>query len=138
MGITGWHSRAHVLRAIYEGVVFGHMTHVERISKFRDMPETIRLTGGAAQSEVWVQIFADIFQTPVEIPDGTELGALGAAIAASVAVGSHSSYEDAIKAMVRFSRIQKPDEGREAVYRDKYERYKTILGALEPIWKEIG
>ncbi|MHC4132128.1 MAG: FGGY-family carbohydrate kinase [Planctomycetota bacterium] len=96
------------------------------------------MTGGAAQSEVWVQIFADIFQTPVEIPDGTELGALGAAIAASVAVKSHRSYEDAIKAMVRFSRIQEPDKGQEAVYRDKYKRYKTVLGALEPIWKEIG
>jgi L-xylulokinase len=114
------------------------MTHIERLLKFRDMPKTIRLTGGAAQSEVWTQIFSDIFQTPVEIPDGTELGALGAAIAASVAVGSHKSYEDAIRAMVRFSRVQEPDKGRKEVYRDKYERYKTILGALEPIWKEIG
>jgi L-xylulokinase len=63
---------------------------------------------------------------------------LGAAIAASVAVGNHSSYEDAIKAMVRFSRIQEPDKAQKAVYRAKYQRYKTILGALEPIWKDIG
>jgi L-xylulokinase len=138
MGITGWHGRAHVLRAIYEGVVFGHMTHVERILKFRDMPETIRLTGGAAQSEEWIQIFADIFQTPVEIPDGTELGALGAAIAASVAVGSYSSYEDAIKAMVKFSRIQQPDKSKKDIYQAKYERYKKILAALEPIWSDIS
>jgi L-xylulokinase len=138
MGITGWHSRAHVLRAIYEGVVFGHMTHVERLLKFREMPETIRLTGGAAQSEVWIQIFADIFQTPVEVPDGTELGALGAAIAASVAAGCYPCYEDAIRAMVRFSRIQEPDISQEEVYKAKYERYKKILSALEPIWKEIS
>ncbi|MHC4757554.1 MAG: FGGY-family carbohydrate kinase [Planctomycetota bacterium] len=138
MGITGWHSRGHVLRAIYEGVVFGHMTHVERILKFREMPETIRLTGGAAQSEEWIQIFADIFQTPVEIPDGTELGALGAAIAASVAVGNHPGYEEAIKAMVRFSRIQEPDAGKKDLYKSKYGRYKKILSTLEPIWKDIS
>jgi len=138
VGMTGWHTKAHVLRAIYEGVVFGHMTHVERILKFRDMPETIRLTGGAAQSEEWTQIFADVFQTPVQIPDGTELGALGAAIAAGVAVECYPSYEDAIKAMVRFSRIQEPDRGKKEVYQAKYGRYKAILAVLEPIWKAIS
>ena len=49
---------------------------------FRPSPEVIRLTGGAARSAVWMQMFADIFQVPVEIPDGSELGALGAAVAA--------------------------------------------------------
>ena len=41
-----------------------------------------RLTGGAARSEPWTQIFADVFQMPVEIPAGTELGALGVAMTA--------------------------------------------------------
>lgn len=137
IGLTGWHNRGHVLRAIYEGVVFAHMAHVERLLKFRDMPETIRLTGGAAQSQIWVQIFADCFQTPVEIPDGTELGALGAAIAASVAAGCHAGYEEAIEAMVRFCRLQQPDTTQKDVYATKYERYKKVLAALDPIWKDL-
>lgn len=137
IGLTGWHNRGHVLRAIYEGVVFAHMAYVERLLKFREMPETIRLTGGASQSQIWVQIFADCFQTPVEIPEGTELGALGAAIAASVAVGCYRSYEEAIEAMVRFCRLQQPDPARKSVYATKYERYKKVLAALDPIWKDL-
>ena len=82
LGMNAWHHRGHILRAIYEGVVFGHKKHVERLLNFRDMPDVIRLTGGAARSEVWLQIFADIFQTPVQVPEGTELGALGAAMIA--------------------------------------------------------
>jgi len=137
IGLTGWHTRGHVLRAIYEGVVFAHMVHVERLLKFREMPETIHLTGGAAQSQIWVQIFADCFQTPVEIPEGTELGALGAAIAAGVAAGCYRSYGEAIEAMVRFCRLQQPDPTRKNVYATKYERYKKVLAALDPIWKDL-
>jgi L-xylulokinase len=138
IGLSAWHSRGHVLRAIYEGVVFAHMAHVERLLKFRDMPETIRLTGGASQSRVWVQVFADCFQTPVEIPDGTELGALGAAIAAGVAAGCFAGYEEAIKAMVSFSRLQKPDLTQKDIYAAKYERYKKVLAALDPVWKDLS
>jgi L-xylulokinase len=75
IGLAHHHTRSDVLRAIYEGVAFAHRAHFDRLMRFRKPPETIRLTGGAARSEVWVQIFADVYQTPVEIPQGTELGA---------------------------------------------------------------
>ena len=138
LGLTGWHTRGHVLRAIYEGVVFGHRTHVDRLLQFRPMPKTIRFTGGAARSRVWVQIFADVFQVPVEVPEGTELGALGAAIAAAVAAGCHGSYEAAMKAMVRFTRRHRPDPARRDLYEAKYRRYQAALAALGPAWKELA
>jgi L-xylulokinase len=138
LGLNGWHTRGHVLRAIYEGVVFGHRAHVDRLLKFRAMPATIRLTGGAARSQVWVQVFADCFQVPVDIPDGTELGALGAAIAASVAAGCHPGYKEAIAAMVRFSRRQEPDPARKGLYAAKYERYRKVIAALDPIWTQLA
>jgi len=136
LGLNGWHTRGHVLRAIYEGVVFGHKTHVDRLLTFRPMPATIRLTGGAARSPVWMQIFADIFQTPIETPDGTELGALGAAIAASVAAGCHPSYEAAIAAMVRFSRRQEPNPAARGIYEAKERLYHRYIAALGPVWAE--
>jgi L-xylulokinase len=67
-GLDGWQNRGHVLRAIYEGIVFSHRWHMERLLQFRPPPERIRLSGGAARSEVWVQMFADILQIPVEVP----------------------------------------------------------------------
>ena len=135
VGLEGFHSRAHVVRAIYEGIVFGHNTHLQRLLNFRRPPEVIRFTGGAARSEVWVQMFADCFQIPVEIPAGTELGALGAAIAAGVAYGCYASYEEAVKEMTSIARRQEPDLANKEIYAAKYDRYKKVVAALAPIWK---
>ena len=101
------------------------------------MPERIRLSGGAARSEVWVQIISDIFQVPVDVPDGTELGALGAAICAAVAVGKYESYQAACDAMVRFSRSYTPNTDLADLYKTKYARYKTVLDALAPAWEKL-
>jgi len=138
IGIDAWHNRGHILRAIYEGVVFGHKKHVERLLKFREMPDVIRLTGGAARSDVWLQIFADVFALPVQIPDGTELGALGAAIAAAVAAGAFADYPQAVQKMVRFSKTVHPNRDRIDLYKAKYQRYNKVIEALDPVWKQLG
>jgi len=138
IGLSSWHTRAHVLRAIYEGVVFGHKAHVDRLVQSRELSGPIRLTGGASRSEVWVQVFADVFQTSVEIPSGTELGALGAAICAGVAVGVYPNYADACEATVKISRVQKPNPANRDVYAAKYERYQTVLSALGPVWGHMS
>ncbi|MBW8036462.1 MAG: carbohydrate kinase [Planctomycetes bacterium] len=138
VGMASHHSRSDVLRAIYEGVVFAHMTHMDNLKSFRNMPETIRLTGGAARSDVWLQIFADCFQSTVEIPDGTEQGTLGAAIAAGVAVGCFKDYQEAIDKMVSFSKRIEPNPEMKDLYQEKYYRYKKIIETLDPVWKDLG
>ncbi|MBW8017591.1 MAG: carbohydrate kinase [Planctomycetes bacterium] len=138
VGMASHHTRADVLRAIYEGVVFAHMTHMDNLKSFRKMPETIRLTGGAAKSDVWLQIFADCFQTAVEIPDGTELGALGAAIAGGVACGCFVDYHQAIDNMVSFSKRIEPNLDMKNLYEEKYARYKKVIQTLDPIWKDLS
>ncbi len=135
IGLDGRHRRGHVLRAIYEGVVFAHRMHLDRLLQFREPPEAIRFTGGAARSAVWVQIFADCFQIPIEIPAGTELGALGAAIAAGIAAGIYTGYEAAVEAMTRMARVQAPNPDMEHVYATKYQRYKQALELLAPLWR---
>jgi L-xylulokinase len=105
--------------------------------KFRSMPDVIRLTGGASRSKQWLQIFADIFQTPIETPDGTELGALGAAIAGAVATGCYNSYNEAVEAMVHFSSRQEPDPSRKEIYETKYNNYQKVIDTLDPLWKEL-
>jgi L-xylulokinase len=138
LGLSGWHTRGDVLRAIYEGVAFSHRWHVERLLRFRPRPEEICLTGGAARSPVWVRIFADVFQTPIRLPDGTELGALGAAIAAGVAAGCFKDFREAVGAMVHSLRTQAPDPSTAGVYEAKYERYKRAVAALDPVWRSLS
>lgn len=137
LGLEGRHTRAHVLRAIYEGVVFTHLSHVKKLLKFRCLPDVIRLTGGAARSNVWLKVFSDVFQVPIQTPQGTELGALGAAIAAAVATGHYASYEQAVQAMVRFSPLIEPDGDCRDVYTRKYHRFQKLIETLDPVWTEM-
>ncbi|MHB8897287.1 MAG: FGGY-family carbohydrate kinase [Thermoguttaceae bacterium] len=137
-GLDGWQTRGHVLRAVYEGIVFSHKWHVDRLLQFRAMPASIRLTGGAARSEIWTQMFADVFGVPVQVPEGTELGALGAAICGAVASGIYEGYEQACAAMVRFARIHPPDQELADCYRAKYDRYLRMLEVMRPAWSELA
>ena len=81
-GVAGWHTRAHLLRALYEGVAFGHLSHIEKLRTAGAQINSARLAGGGSRSPVWSQIFSDTIQVPMEVPDGNELGARGAALSA--------------------------------------------------------
>lgn len=138
LGLQSHHTRGHVLRAIYEGVVFSHLTHLKRLLKHRSAPEKILFTGGAARSDVWTRVFADAFQIPFETPTGDELGALGAAIAAAVAVGAHDDYPSAVKAMTRPGRIVEPDTSKKELYEEKFATYGAVQDAMAPVWERVG
>lgn len=134
LGLTSQHTRAEVLRAVYEGCLFSHNMHLQRLYTFRDKPEVVRVTGGATRSTVWMQMLSDIVQAPVEVPDGTELGALGAAIAGAVASGLYPSYEVAIPAMTRIARRYEPNPERAAIYAKRYARYSKACQVLKAFY----
>ena len=134
-GMESWHTRAHVLRAICEGIVFGHRMQVERLQKSRSTPaEAIRLAGGVVRAEHWVQMFADILQLPVETIDVEELGALGAAMAAAVAVDHYHSLQSAAQAMVRISKIYHPNPAHKAVYDRKYDKFVLVESTMHQLY----
>ena len=134
LGLHGWHTKAHMLRAVYEGVAFSHKTHVDRLLGVRPPAHAARIAGGAAKSEVWLQVFADVLQLPIEITACEELGAMGAAMAAGVGIGCFSSFEEAARRMVRVTRVVQPDPRVKAVYEAKYARYRSAIAALGQIW----
>jgi L-xylulokinase len=138
VGLTARHDRRHVARAVYEGVIFGHLLHLRRLLAVRAMPHSIRASGGAARSDVWMQMAADVFQCPIEVPDGTELGALGAAICAAVAVGMHADYPAACAAMTRCTRRFEPRAELAGTYAAKYERLERLLETLAPAWGDLA
>lgn len=119
-----------MLRAIFEGVCFSHLHHIEALLQHRTTPEAIRMTGGAANSSVWVQMFADIIGMPIEVVKTKEPGALGCAMAAAVAAGVYSDYESAAENMVRVSATFVPRKENADIYRKKYERYCRLITLL--------
>lgn len=135
VGLTSYHTKAHLARAVFEGVAFSHRKHLDRLLSVRARPTAIRMAGGAVNSPFWVQLFADVLGYPIEKVDGvTELGALGCAMAVAVATGIDRDYAEAAKRMVRTHPPVLPDMEKHQVYCKKYEKYRAISDALDTVW----
>lgn len=138
IGLSANHTRKHMLRSVYEGIAFCHRMHVERLMNSRKTtPDCIRLAGGAANSRVWTQMFADILQLPIETVNVSETGALGCAITVAVAIGDYPDIETAIKNMCDISPAVHPDKTKAEIYNRKYNLYKKAIACLDPLWESM-
>lgn len=138
IGLSNYHTRAHLIRAVYEGVAFSHRYHIERLLQSRtSRPESVRLAGGAAKSIVWAQIIADVLQMPIDIVDANETGALGCAMAAAVAAKDYPSLEVAAKHMCNISHTLNPDPKNAVLYDKKYQLYLKTIEIIDPLWSNI-
>ena len=137
-GIAGWHTRAHLLRALYEGVVFGHLSHIEKLKNAGAKIESVRLAGGGSRSQVWTQIFADTLQMPMQVSDGNELGARGAALSAGIGAGIYRDYAVAVEQAVSIVRIQEPLAANTSLYLARYAEYRRLIEAMQTPWQELN
>ncbi|MET4633414.1 FGGY-family carbohydrate kinase [Kaistia defluvii] len=137
-GIAGWHTRAHLLRALFEGVAFEHKRHVERLRGAGARIDEVVLSGGGSRSQVWPQIFADVLGVPVTVARSRETGALGAAIAAAVGVGAFAGFGEGAAAMTAAARNYLPDNAISPAYERRYSVYGEINQAMTPIWQRIA
>ena len=138
VGMSTNHTRKHLLRSVYEGIVFCHKMHVDRLMQSREeAPASIRLAGGAARSKVWTQMFADVLQLPVETVQVNETGALGCAIAVAAAVGDYESLADAAAHMCKISPAVQPDPQKKSIYSRKYALYCKTIECLDGLWGEM-
>lgn len=135
--IGGWHGKPELMRAVLEGVVFGHRWHLERLSAAGVHVGDAILSGGGSRSRIWPQIFADILGLTIRVTRSRETGALGAAIAAGTGVGIFSDFSDGADRMVRIERVCEPDTSKRQTYDDRYEIYTMILDRMTPVWKRI-
>ncbi|MEI4472957.1 FGGY-family carbohydrate kinase [Frigidibacter sp. MR17.24] len=136
LGMTADYDFDDIMLAVFEGIVFAHKVDIDRLLSGNDAarPRVIRLAGGAARSEIWSGMFADILGLPVEVPEASELGALGVAICAARGIGAYSTLNAAIKAMARVSRRHEVQRARGAPHRAKYDRYLAVSHALAGAW----
>lgn len=133
-GLSEATTKRDMVAAVYEGVVFSHRRHVDRLLKHRSAPKKIRLSGGAANSSVWTQIFADVMQIPIETIADKELGALGAAMAAGTAAGVYESLPDAAHKVVSAASFVEPRREMNDVYEQKYQLYCRLEDTLASLW----
>lgn len=138
VGMNISHNRKHLARSIYEGIAFCHRYHLEKLlATMEHKPKAIRLSGGAAKSAVWTQMFADVMQLPVETVAANEAGALGCAIAAASATGAYASLDEAIANMTDIHEAILPDPAKADIYNRKYHLYCSTIDCLDGLWDEM-
>jgi len=130
VGLTASHTRAHVVRAILEGVAFSLRDTFE-IFKAMNVPVAeVRLGGGGARSRLWRQIQADIYGREVKTVAAEEGAAYGAALLAGVAAGAWPSVDAACDAVVRIASTIEPDTESVNLLDRQYQKFMKIYPAL--------
>jgi xylulokinase len=134
VGLTASHTRAHVIRAILEGVAFSLRDTFTIFQEIEVPVRIVRLGGGGARSPLWRQIQADVYGQRVEIVEAEEGAAYGAAILAGVGAQAWPTVDDACNDVVRVtghvdrnSRDSEVLDRAYAVYRRIYPAMKSIL-----------
>ncbi|HET7495957.1 MAG TPA: FGGY family carbohydrate kinase [Candidatus Limnocylindrales bacterium] len=138
-GLALGHERAHLGRALLEGCTFGLRDLVGRLAELGlggDADE-IRVVGGGARSETWLQMKADATGRVVRVLAAAEATALGAAYLAGTAAGVFTDLDDAIaRGTTLQPRAYEPDPTTRSAYDDAYSRYRALFEALAPL--ELG
>jgi sugar (pentulose or hexulose) kinase len=139
IGFGDVHTRAHLYRAILEGLAYALRDGKERCEKRSGVDITeLRVAGGGSQSDAAMQITADVFGLPVGRPHVYEASGLGAAIDAAVGLGLHPDFDSAVSSMTRVGRVFEPDPATSALYEQLYARvYRQMYARLKPLYEEI-
>jgi xylulokinase len=136
LSVAADHTRAHVVRAILEGVAFSLK---DTLTIFRELGipvKAIRLGGGGARSSLWRQIQADVYGQGVETVQAEEGAAYGAALLAGVGADVWGSVDAACDAVVHVAGRTAPDQQAVIVMQESYARYRRIYPALRSIFAD--
>jgi L-xylulokinase len=137
-GLSGWHTKAHMLRALYEGVVFSHRHAIHQLPDLGLEVRLAHLTGGAAKSVVWSQMFADMLALPISVVEAQEVGSLGAAMCAGIGAGVYKDQADAVARAVRVARTHEPNKAVQPIYWKRYDVYTYLIDAMVEPWKRLA
>ncbi|HEX9234393.1 MAG TPA: FGGY-family carbohydrate kinase, partial [Candidatus Acidoferrum sp.] len=133
VGITPSHRRAHILRAILEGVAFSLKDSFSIFDEMKVPVTTIRLGGGGARSALWRQIQADVYAHEVELVEAEEGAAYGAAILAAVGARHFASVDEACDAVIRVASRVAPDPVSSALLQKNYAAFRRLYPALHSL-----
>ena len=125
LGLNIGTTRAHMTRAVMEGVAYSLMQCIEICGRLGYRAESLVASGGAARSKPWLQLQADIYNTPLRVSETKEQAGLGAAIAAGVGAGIYTDLGEGCRAAVRYrDEIVYPDAARHETYMAYYSLFQ--------------
>lgn len=137
IGFDGRHTRGHIYRSILEAVAMtmkGHVT--DMCNEVNAKMDKLIITGGGSNSDLFMQIFADVFDIPVVRNEVNGAAGLGSAICAAVAAGVYDSFESAVEHMVRIKDTFTPIPENVEVYKKMIPVYSEITKYTDPVLKK--
>jgi len=138
-GLTGRHGKAHLYRAMLEGMAMEQRLSTSGAEAASDMPiQRFLAMGGGARSPLWCQIIADVLGRPVAVAREPEATCLGAGILAACGAGLYNSVPEAAAAMTGVGRTWHPNPAQQGKYDRLYELYKDIYPALRSHFQRLN
>ena len=129
-------TRAHMIRAVMEGVAFSLRHNLEVAQAAGASAGTLRAMGGSANSQVWTQIKADVTGKRIEVPASDTATTLGAAILAGVGTGVYASFAEAASRTVAVKYVFEPNLATKSIYDLRYQMYRQLYQCLAPMMGE--
>ena len=136
-GLTLKHQRAHLFRAVIEGVSFGSELILETMRNNGFKPDRIVIAGGATRSPLWLQIHADVSNLPLTPTKVSDAPALGCAILAAAGAGIYPDIQTAADKMVQVSGVIEPNSEKHKEYQLFYENYKQTYQTVSILRKNL-
>ncbi len=139
-GFDGRHTRAHIYRSILEGIAFTVKNHMDKMNaELNNTLDHLIISGGGANSNLFMQIFSDVFGVPVRRNMVKGSASIGCAINAGMAVNAFCSYDEAIQRMVHKDDVFTPDLSNTAFYRKLNDNvYKNVNPHFDPLLQELS
>jgi L-xylulokinase len=136
VGLRGWHDRGDMLKAVLEGIVFNHRTHVDALKHSFDF-SSVRLTGGGARNPAFAQMFADALGVAVTVSPVDEAAAFGAALCAGAAVGLYTSPQAGARGLSGTAHAYFPEPRRAAVLDERFSLFSRLAETFKAQWPDI-
>ncbi len=135
IGLTMNTTRGEMTRAVLEGVAYGLRDSLEILRDIHIPIREIRVIGGGSKSKLWIHILANVFNTPIQMINTNQGGALGAALLAGVGIGVYSSVDSACKSVIQVINSIEPNLECSNEYDKGYRLYQRLYRELENYFK---
>ncbi len=137
IGLSQRHSMSHVIRSVMEGITFGLFDSINLIKNLGTDVRSVYVSGGAANSELWLHMIADVFNTEVIVTNAVEGAAYGAAMLAGIGTGKFYNAAQAAEALIKVTGRVEPQKEFTNVYHEAYGIYRSLYPKLKDSFADI-
>ena len=137
-GLSAIHTRAHMLRAVMEGVSYSLCDCNDILKEMGVHVSQMMACGGGGRSPVWRQMLADLYDCQVKTVHQSEGPALGAAILAGVGCGLYESVESACRRLISEDKSASPVKEQTETYKAYHALYQELYGQLKGCYKTLA